>query len=284
MKKIKIISDFILGDIRGVGGAEYNDHVIFNLLKERDVDVELIRSREISINYLSRLEKDARLIISNFTFLNDDSKDYIRNNFSYCVWEHDHKYLKNRNPGLFFNFKAPESYIKNKDFYSDAKFIFCQSDFHKKIIEKNLKLNNLINLSGNFWTKDDLKYIEDLSDKNKDKEKIFSVLDSRLQSKNTKGAIEYCQNNNLEYQLISDDTYHGFLEKLSKNHKFVFLPTTPESLSRVCVEAKMLGVKVVTNSLVGCKYEDWFKKDRKEIVEYLKAFKKEKIHFLISEL
>ena len=48
--------------------------------------------------------------------------------------------------------------------------------------------------------------------------------------------------------------------------------------------AKMLGVKVLTNSLVGCKYEDWFKKDRKELVEYIKAFKKEKIDFLISEL
>ena len=56
---------------------------------------------------------------------------------------------------------------------------------------------------------------------------------------------------------------------LSSNDKFIFLPKTPETLSRVVVEARMLGVKVLTNKNVGAVYEPWFAMKGEELIEFM---------------
>ena len=42
------------------------------------------------------------------------------------------------------------------------------------------------------------------------------------------------------------------------NKSLVFLPETPETLSRVIVEARMMNMGVVTNKLVGAASEPWY--------------------------
>lgn len=283
-KTIKIISDYRLEELSGSAGAEYNDQIIYELLKDRDHDVEICKSIGVTVKFLKALKKNTKFIVSNFIFLNEQSKQYIINNFDYCIWEHDHKYLKGRNPARFLNFEAPKEYIINKEFYEKAKFVFCQTEYHKKIIEKNLKIKNIVNLSGNFWSESDLLFIENLSATVEKNKGVSSVMESEMASKNTQGTIDYCNKNNIKYELISDSDYHQFLKKMSKNEKLIFLPTTPETLSRICVEAKMIGVKVTTNALVGCKYEKWFKEDNKDVINYFRKFRKETIDFVLREL
>ena len=60
---------------------------------------------------------------------------------------------------------------------------------------------------------------------------------------------------------------------MAKNKKFVFLPKTPETLSTVVVEARMLECKLSTNNLNGCTYEPWFTQYKgSELIDYVENF------------
>ena len=118
---IKIITDFFISDIGLMGGAEYNDNAIYDLLNKKQQQVEIIRSNDISLGLLTSLNQNVKLIISNFTLLDEKSKKFISENFDYIIWEHDHKYLINRNPACYLSFTAPKDKIINYDFYKNAK-------------------------------------------------------------------------------------------------------------------------------------------------------------------
>jgi len=109
----------------------------------------------------------------------------------------------------------------------------------------------------------------------KEKNKACSVLKSNIGHKNTLEALRFCQVKNLEHQLIEDKNYHNFLRKLGSNEKFVFFPQTPETLSRVIVEARMMGASIITNNLVGATKEDWFKLKGKELIDVMKLKRRE---------
>ena len=85
----------------------------------------------------------------------------------------------------------------------------------------------------------------------------------------------YCQANNLEYELVSSPEYIQFLKRLGANKKFIFLPKTPETLSRVVVEARMMGLSVITNNLVGATKEEWFKLKGIELIDIMVGKRKE---------
>ena len=68
--------------------------------------------------------------------------------------------------------------------------LFLSSSFHKNIIEKNLKINNVFNVSGNLWSVDSLETMRLLS---KEKEDCYSILNSRIEHKNTREAAFYCE-------------------------------------------------------------------------------------------
>ena len=277
--QILILTDYLLSDLEIVGGAEYNDKILYNLLEKSGHSVTIKRSREVNVLFLKSLQKETKMIVSNFVHLDDKSKLYLQNNFDYLVYEHDHKYLEKRNPSSFVNFEAPKEKIINYDFYKSARAVLAQTNFHKKIIEKNLKLKNIISLSGNLWDDSDFDKMEKLLSVTKNNR--CSVLHSSFNSKGTQEAIHYCENNNLDYDLISDNDYHSFLRKIASNEKLVFLPTTPETLSRVCVEARMMGCTVVTNGLVGAKYEEWFKLKGKDLIDYLRSFQSTVVETII---
>lgn len=266
--KIFYISDFFLDELQFSGGAEYNDHILVNILREKNHNVKFFKSINVTLDLIKE-NQDHLFIISNFLMLKNDCIEEIIENCSYIIYEHDHKYLRSRNPILYKNFKAPKQKIVNHKFYQCAKYVFCQSSFHEKIININLNLNNTYNISGNLWSSSDLDYILNLSkgEKNADR---HSILKSSIWNKNSEGAIEFCNKNNLKYDLIADENYHKFLKKIASNKKFLFLPRSPETLSRVCVEAKMLGCSLIVNNLVGAKYENWFRFDGEEIVDYMR--------------
>ena len=250
------------------GGAEYNDQILYQLFSEKQYKITRVRSREITVETLKQLSKKTKIIVSNFIQLSENSKNYITNNFEYIIYEHDHKYLRRRVPSLFYNFKAPDSEIINYNFYKSAKAVLVQSGFHKKIIELNIDINNVINLSGNLWTDDDFEqFKKNLSIK---KEERCSILNSRLENKGTQHAVSHCEKNKISYELIADVNYYKFLEKIAKNKKLIFLPTIPETLSRICIEARMMGCTVITNGMVGAKYEDWYALKGNELINLMR--------------
>jgi len=279
MKKIIYISDYFIEHI--LGGAEISDSVLLTEILE--VDVERIQSHMVSLDFLKKNTNNL-FIISNFIHLTKNCEEYIQNNCNYVIYEHDHKYLISRNPGLFKNFKAPASEIVHLDFYTNALKVIAQSNFHKEIIEKNLSIENVFSLGGNLWPLDTLKNIK-LINKNS-KTNNIAILDSDIDHKNTPGAAQYCKVKKLDFILIKDQNYNQFINKLNKCSTLLFLPKTPETLSRVVVEARMLGLKTITSNNIGAVHEPWFNLKGDELVDVMQEKKKEifnKFNEIINE-
>jgi len=268
--RIVYISDLFLSDI--VGGGELNDHELLRLLELKNFSIKKERSHKVSLPFVQE-NIDSCFIISNFINLSDRVKDFLQAECAYIIYEHDHKYLKSRNPAAYKDFIAPKSELININFYKNAKSVFCQSSFHKGIIEKNLDIDNVVNISGNLWTKEALNTMKILS--KKPKNSAYSIMNSPIPHKNTKEAVFYCEKKGLEYALISSPNYQEFLSLLSNNDKFMFLPKTPETLSRVVVEARMMGIKTVTNKNIGASYEPWFSLKGEDLIKVIENKRQE---------
>lgn len=279
MSKVIYISDFFVSQV--LGGGELNDEILLSELEKRGVEVIKINSNLVSSDSLKDGDK---VIVSNFVNLSEEAKDKLMSGCHYVIYEHDHKYLKNRNPAQFKDFIAPSSAIINKNFYENANVVFCQSSFHEKIVVKNLNLKNTFNVSGNLWSRKALTIMKSLLGEKKND--CYSILKSQNPHKNTMDALSYCELKGYNHELISSTDYDDFLKKLSNNDKFLFLPKTPETLSRIIVEARMMGVKVITNKNVGASYEDWFRLSSEEIINLMdkkRGFICEKVMEFLSE-
>ena len=265
-KQLIFISDFFSNQV--AGGAELNDEEVINELERRKYEVVKINSHMVRKEDI--LNK--KIIVSNFINLAPAVKEYISKNNTYAIYEHDHKYLINRNPAKYKNFLAPTEKIVNKTFYKNSKVIFCQSKFHENILSSNLNADNTYNVSGNFWSEKIFENLLTYSKKNKND--FVSIMNSNNWHKNTLGSIEYCEKNNIKYELIGNMPYENFLKKVSDNKTFIFIPKTPETLSRIIVECKMMNMKVITNKLVGATYENWFELSGEALINKMYSNKK----------
>jgi len=266
MKKIVYISDFFIE--HNLGGAEICDEVIIKKLSS-EFSIEKVQSKNLNITKVLS-NKDAFFIISNFSAVHPSVIDaFFSNKLDYIIYEHDHKYVKNRNPAAFKDYLIPKEQIINYNFYKNAKAVVAQSNFHKQIIEKNLNLDNIITFSTNFWFDEHYEFMEAMS--KRDKFDLTAIMDSPIWHKNTVNAVETCKKHKKPFILIKDNNYLAFLEKIGSYSSFMFLPQTPETFSRTCAEARMMNVQVIGNQNIGCLKEEWFKQYKGfELINYLK--------------
>ena len=156
--KIVFIADFFLEQI--LGGGELNNEEFITIAKTKGFEVLKFQSHKVTVDLINA-HSDSKFIVSNFINLDKDCRKSLQS-LSYVIYEHDHKYLRTRNPQDYPGFKAPDSEIVNYEFYKNAKAVLCQSDFHSSIVRKNLNLNNILNLSGNLWTLESLKFLKSM--------------------------------------------------------------------------------------------------------------------------
>ena len=271
MNKIIFIADFFADEVPG--GGELNNQQLIQILRKRGVDVLEIKSQNVSRQFLQEQDKDTKFIIANFIGLTEENKSVLKLEKEYIIYEHDHKYVKTRNPADYKDFIAPKDQIINFQFYKNSKAILCQSDFHANIVRANLNLDNIKSVGGNLWSHDILDFMYKIS-LNK-KQATCAIMSSDNWHKNTPDAIRLCKIKGWKYDLIPQSDYQDFLTRLGKSKKFVFLPKTPETLSRIVVEARMMGLSVVTNNLVGATKEEWFKLKGIELIDIMVGKRKE---------
>tara|TARA_R100000995_G_C3472334_1_gene118982 strand:+ start:212 stop:1048 length:837 start_codon:yes stop_codon:yes gene_type:complete len=276
MSKFVFIADYFANDVPG--GGEMNNDQVCDILEQKGHEVEKIKCDYVTVDFL---EKDANYIIANFVKLTERCKRVLENEKRYIIYEHDHKYVANRNPAKYPGFVIPKNEIINYDFYKNAVAVLCQSKFHQSIAKTNLELDNIFSLGGNLWSEESLKLMKQIS-KN-EKQNKCSIMASQNWHKNTQGAIRYCKLKNLDYDLILQCGYEEFLQRLGANNKFLFLPQTPETLSRIVVEARMMGMTVLTNGQVGATKEDWFNLKGEELIAVMQS-KREEIPNKIIEI
>lgn len=276
MKDVIFIADFFIQDVSREDGELFNEELI-EFLVLSVFDVQKFKTQQITLDYL-RSNKDKIYIIGNFIGLSSVIKAELRSgNYKYFLLIHDHPYIKSRNPLTYPNLIAPQSEIINEDFFSKAKAIFAQSKAHAEIIQKNLFLDQIINLGCNLFSDPNLLLLEDifLSFQNKSKQYPFSVMESSNKIKGTQEAIKWLQTHkNITPHLIKSSDIKIFYEELAKTETLVFFPQTYETYSRVFVEAKALGCRVITNKAVGVLSETYSNKAGLEMTQELKDGKK----------
>ena len=228
-KEIVFISDLSVKEAP-TGGAELVNDVLINLLKEKGF--------------------------------------IVKEEYCYIIYEHDHKYVPDRNPGQYKDFLVPKDLIINYDLYATAKKIICQCQHHEDIVKKNLELENICNVGTSLWRPDFFENIEDIDIS---KTKDVAIIASTNPIKNQIGAENFCISRGLSYDLISSPTPLGLLKKMASYKTVVYLPKVPESFSRLAVEAKMVGCKLISNKLLGCAYEPWFQSSREDIIHQMRS-------------
>jgi GT2 family glycosyltransferase len=263
MTDVLFISDFYIDEV--LGGAEKNNDAFLKLLSKQ-YNVTKIKSQFVDIDFLNK-NKGKFLIVANFFILSEECKSFIRNNMNYVIYEHDHKYVSNNNPSVFDDFDIPSEHLINLEFYSKAKAVFCQSKLHSEIVYKNTLLQNIVNLAGNIWDESDISILE--KNLNREKKIKFGILDSNNKNKGKPAAIQYCVDNELEFELIKFQNYENFISVLSSVSTLVFFPQWVETFSRVAIEARILGCKLITNNLIGATSDPCFALKGVELLEHI---------------
>lgn len=279
MSRVHFIADFFSDEVSG--GAELVDSVLCNFLTSRGVDVIKLRSFDTDSIKLS-LSEESYYIISNFTGMSDEVKDLLKNS-RYSIFEHDHKYLTTRDPSLFPNFQAPSNAIINRDFYAHANRVFCQSKKHKEVVESNLQLNNIVNLGCSLWSEEELNCLESALESEKINK--AAIMQSHNEIKGQAESVQYCEKNNVDFDLLPGMPYGQFVSALAQYDKIVFFPKVLESFSRLAVEARVLNCSLVTNNLLGCTSEPWFKQKKgRELLSFLRTKKREILEKIFQEV
>jgi|GEM_PF-1207830 len=266
-RKIVFIADYFVGEV--VGGAECNDSVLISFLEAQGYEVEKRESQRVRVSDF--VSNDAFYIVGNFIGLSEDVKYTMATaGVEYIIYEHDHKYLKSRDPSKFKNFKAPLNQIINHDFYSNAKAVVVLSEICQEVICKNLNINNVYNIGCSLWGKARLELLERLSYSNKTE--MVSIMESSNPTKGTAAAVAFCKKNSWDPRLIpTTKIQEQFLADLAKTHKLVFIPQVLETFCRLAAEAKMLNCTLITKpKMLGFASEACFELQGKELIDEMR--------------
>lgn len=258
MRKI-LISDFSYQQMPH-GGSEVGNQMLID-----ELGLEFMGSRDIK-----EFSKDDFYVISNISLMNPALVSQIKN-YNYIIFECDYKIVAHRHPWRYPNSIIPKKDRINYDLYKNAKAVFVKSTDHLNVYLANDVEANFINMRTNIWSEADLELLEKLYNENKDKNGKFCVYNTDNWIKNAQGAIKYCTDNKLDYGFIKNGQgREGFLTDMSKFSHFVFFPLARETYCRIVVEAKCLGLDVITTKNYGVVLEDYFGLKGKEMIDYLR--------------
>ena len=273
---------YITDDVReGTWGGEQNDSVLLNICKQNiDDDLIAINSSYLfnknAIEFL-KTRSSGGFIVSSFLHIPSTQENpcmqYIMDHGNYVLYEHEHKYTANNNPVVYKNCKVPLDLLQHTDVYVKANAVFCQSEAHANAVRVNIPAANVINLSGNLWASSHLDALQDLQLKEKLKE--VAVYKSDHPYKNTQYNVDFCKRKKWAYTLLGDLSPDVFTQKLAACRAFVYFPGWLETLNRVAVECRMLGVPVITNKLLGAAGEPWFKLEKSDLIDIMRAKREE---------
>jgi len=247
MKNVIFIADFFSDDL--LGGAESNDSVLISYLKNNNLCVAKVHSSACSIELLHK-NKDSVFIVGNFIGLTEECKRYMIQNNNYIIYEHDHKYVANRDPSKYLNFKIPHEHLANIDFYKSSNKIVVLSEICRQVLEDNLNISNVISIGTSLWTDKKFSFLR--NNLNNKKTKSLGIVNSKNPTKGTAEAVRYCEMKNMRYSLIEPAQPNDFLLNVSQYEKILFMPQVLETFCRLVAESKILNCQVLTKpGLIG---------------------------------
>jgi len=260
MRKI-LISDFTINEVPH-GGSEWVNQVLIDTF-----NLEFKYS-----NNVKDFDLEAFYVISNISLMKPELIKEIHK-LNYIIIENDYKICKSRHPWMFKNSLIPNNERINYDIYENAKAVFVQTNDHLSVYKINDVKANFVNLHSSIWSDDDLDVLCGLLENNTTKNNKYAIYETSNFIKNTSGNIKYCEDNNLEYVKIPNMVKRiDFLKNLSECGGLVFYPIARETFCRLVVEAKCLGLYVITSKNYGASLEGWFDSfTGKEMIDFLRT-------------
>jgi hypothetical protein len=259
MAKILFVADFFSKDLSG--GAENNDANLLKYLSQTH-EIRISRSHKLATQFVD--ESDI-VIVSNFVNVSQEGLKYIQSTKPYIIYEHDHKYVRNRDPSVYPNFIIPDGEKVNVGFYTNAKKVFVLSEICKQVLEKNIPSVKAHSIGCSLWSEETFDYIEALLKEKKEND--LCILKSSNPIKNYDKSLEYCRKNNIIPFELSEPVYRIFLKKMASCERMLFIPGVLETFSRVSAEAKMLDLKLLTTpKRLGFASEDIFEQSGVELI------------------
>ena len=286
MSKVTVIADLFLEDFAKYkstpGGAELHDDIVIRHFRSLGILDECIRSYDVDSDYLLS-KSDNVFFIGNFGVLGSEAKATLYNHCKYVIYEHDYKFLKNRNPIDYPNFVAPKWQLTNINFLRGASKIITLSKLHRKIWEDNVSLDNITNTHCSMWSDWHLDLLSRYAEKPKSKKCAIVGSEQRnAHIKKTQDAIDFCRKSNIEYEIIGSTNYETFLDKLSEFEMLVFMTGHPEPTPRLVMEAKMMNCKVIAQKhLIGVAHEDYFHMNGQELIEEVRNLRENALKNII---
>mgnify|MGYP003649716892 CR=1 FL=1 len=258
MKDVYFIDDFP----EGFGGSE-----MVNKLVGDKFNVRWLKSDEIQ-----SLQKDDFYILGNLSLMHPNAVSTLCE-LDYIILEHDYKICQSRHPWKYDDNIVPKEERINYELYKNAKAVFVQTTDHLNVYKANDVSGNFINLESSLWSDEDLDLLEKLYVKytaSRSKWKYGILLSENL-IKNTKGAKTFCENNQLDYEVIPPtENRLDFLSNLGEYSTLVFFPIARESCCRLVVEARCLGMNVITSKNYGAVLEPWFSLWGRALIDHLR--------------
>jgi hypothetical protein len=88
-------------------------------------------------------------------------------------------------------------------------------------------------------------------------------------AKGLKQAVEYCESNNIEYDILENKDFEDHLRTLSRYKGIVFFPIIDDTCPRCIIEARFMNLEIICNSNCQHIYEEWWT-DKTKTLEYIK--------------
>ena len=131
------------------------------------------------------------------------------------------------------------------------------------------------------WSDAKLDFIDTLTEHSKNEK--FAILASSNPIKNTFEAIEFCEKNKIDFDLIEPCGEKELLSKLSHYKGLVFFPKVLETFSRISAEVKMLNCNLITKpKMLGFASEEIYKLSGKELINEIRERKDNALELFID--
>lgn len=270
--KLAYITDFVLGEY--YGGAEMVDDTISKAL-----GIPITKARD-----LTNIDPATHYFISNFTTLHPYAKIEFINKKNYSIFEHDYKIHTTRQPNRYPDEIFPKNELINVDFFESARTVYVQSTDHFDCYKKNGINANFVNLRTSIWSDKELDLLDSIGRVSPYTTHKFAIIDSTVPEKGTQPAINWCNTNIIDYELIPRLPKEKFYEELACHPALVYIPYVKESFCRLVVEARCMYMNVITPRTYGAAKEPWFNRHGSDLIGFLKESSKNNISIIASRI
>ena len=242
------------------GGAELTTEALYQsslLPRHRAL------SQSLNIKTMEH-HKDAFWIFGNFSNVSEDCLLYAAKNLNYSVLEYDYKYCTYRSPEKHTGAEGKCDCHESRQgkivsmFLNASVATWWMSHEQKQRYQQlfpflDEKRNRVLS---SVFSDETLDYIINLDTTNKNNKWV--IMNSGSWIKGVEDAVQYAEENNLEYELVWGLEHKDFLRKLAVSKGLIFLPKAGDTCPRMVVEAKLLDCELILNDNVQHKNEEWF--------------------------